>query len=246
MASRFLLSVVFALATTSLACQDDSVTMTGASGTSGGGSPSDGPPCGQVSVSPGSGGGGAGGGGAPGLGTHFDPCGLIAPPSKSCSAPATATLTLGDQTFALQRGCVGSLDLEDEVANHFSGVALGLAPSDGCDPLLGIAVLDSVRYGDPPVDIDLDERLCNGSLLRNVGVSVKVDGACGVLSVGAAGTYHVESFDPDTGAMEGSMTGTLQLPDGGSTLPFQVEFAVGAGTGSIAEFFDAPGDVCAP
>ncbi len=246
MTSRFLVCLVIGYATLAMACQDDALTS-GASGTSSGGASGDGPSCGQVGVSPGAGGsGGSGGGGAPGNGTHYDPCGLIAPPTPSCAAPATGTLTLGDQTFQLQRACVGPLSLEDEVGNAFEGVAVGLAPNDSCDPIVGIAVLDSVRYGDPPVDIDLDERLCNGSLLRNVGVSVKVNGSCNGLSVGAAGTYHVESFNPITGAIAGSLEGTLEPANGGSTVPFQLDFSVGAGEGVLAAFVEAPGDVCAP
>jgi hypothetical protein len=144
--------------------------------------------------------------------------------------PVEATLRFGDETFALGRACAGPYDAEDTMLNTFHGYHFTLAPAGGCSPLLSVITVDTVRYGDPPVDIDLTESLCPDSAMHNTSIHLRLGERRYLPQVGAPGTHHVESFDPLTGATVGSIDVALvEVGTAGPPVAAHLDYRIGAG-----------------
>ena len=92
----------------------------------------------------------------------------------------------------------------------------------GCDK----NTVDSERYGEPPVDANLEETLCEGSALFNTTFRVHLDGLVYERAPGALGTHHVTSFDGMSGATNGWIDVTLTELSGGEPIEARLEYTI--------------------
>jgi hypothetical protein len=150
--------------------------------------------------------------------------GIVAAPDPGCDVPAEATLELGSSTFELTRACFGGFTVEDE-EGAYEGVRVALGPEDRCAPLIELAILDLERHPELPATIDLEERLCPGSILHNVAVVVQTDEDCMMLESPNEGTLELQAASADE--WRGSLETTLVRQDGGDAVPVALELRFG-------------------
>jgi len=159
---------------------------------------------------------------------HFpSTCGtLLEGVGPGCGTATDATLTLDGVAQELAWSCTGGVLLEDTQGNVFEGVHFSMVPETSCEPMVTVAVIDSVRYGDPPVSSSLADTLCEGSALHNIGAVITTSEACLVLPDPATGTFHVEHLDARTGW--GGWLEADFVDEGGGTVHARLDYEIGA------------------